>query len=151
MGRKIKCWECEEEVDLTTLPPDKEDYIRCPNCHEPVGVNAVRVKVVKVPEGPAPPKVREAWVGLELLAKATSFKGPEVNFITGEIIIRKPPIMIPVYAALKKLEQKSPEAADWFRTHFPSQMKHFTFGTDEVKVIAPVKLTLSKFYHGFWE
>ena len=149
MAEKTKCWECGRELDLTVLSPDEEDYIKCPNCNEPVGVNAMKIKVVKVPEGPAPPKVREAWVGLELLAKATPLKGPEVDFTTREMIIRKPSIMVPRYGALKKLEQKSPEAADWFHIHFPHEMKHFTFGIDEIEVIDYITLNFLKFY-GPW-
>lgn len=149
MEGKIKCWECEREIDLTTLPLDEEDLIRCPSCHEPVGINAIRVRVVKVPEGPAPLEFRKAWVGLELFAKVTPLKGPEVDFITEEMIIRKPPLMVPVYPALKRLEQKNPEAADWFRTYFPPEMQHFTFGADEVEILEMIRVGFWKFYHSW--
>jgi len=94
------------------------------------------IKMVKVPAGPAPEKFREAWLGLELPAKGEAFAQPEVDFTTGEMVIRGKTYMVPKEAALKILEQKSPEAAQWFRIYFPPEMEHFTFGIDEVEVIS---------------
>ena len=98
--------------------------------------NALNIKVIKIPAGPAPEKVRKAWVGLNLLANRTTLKGPEVDFTNDNMVFRGETYMVPTEIALEILEQKSPEAAQWFRVNCPSWMEHLTFAADEVKVTA---------------
>jgi hypothetical protein len=121
-------WLVFEKID--------SDTERCPRCGCLI-LHVTEIKVIKVPAGPAPEKIREAWVGLNLPARRTILKGPVTDFLTdkGDMIFRGESYMVPVEFALEILEKKSPEAAQWFRINCPPWMKHLTFGINEVKVV----------------
>ena len=78
---------------------------------------------------------------MELLAEPeVLWNEPEVDFTTGEMGLRMGIYLIPKEFALEVLQDKSLEAAQWFRDHFPTQMEHLTFGFDEVEVIGKITI-----------
>ncbi len=93
-----------------------------------------KIKIVKVPGGPAPEEIRRQWVGLEI-DYATFLKGDEVDFLTGQKPTKRKGICVPKLAAIDALQKKSRQAAEWFMKNMPSGMEHLTFGKDEVEII----------------
>ncbi|MFH1899033.1 MAG: hypothetical protein ABIJ82_00990 [Patescibacteria group bacterium] len=98
-----------------------------------------RIKVRKIPEGNAPEEFRRSWLGVELDAfkLPSSDQNIEVDLVSGQPIA---PRKVDLYAvrleeALQALSKKSPEAAEWFRTHSPSNIDSLTFAAKEVKVL----------------
>lgn len=98
----------------------------------------VHVRIIAVPPGEAPLPVREAWVGL-LLPLVPGDEGPVRLWGQGVLSGPKKPAgrwgrwwrrltgqvraqrgyRVFVLTALERLEQKSPEAARWWRTSTP--------------------------------
>jgi len=93
------------------------------------------VKVIKIPDGPAPEKFRKSWVGLQLPALGDN-PVLEQNFVTGELRKSRESILVLASSALDILEKKDPDAARWFREHMPPDMELFSFGADEVQRIS---------------
>jgi len=110
------------------------DTEECPACGC-IMFHALNIRVTKVPAGPAPPKIREAWVGLNLPARKTPSKGPDIDFTNSDMVLRGKSYLVPLRFALEILEKKSPEAAQWFRVTCPSWMEHLTFGANEVETV----------------
>lgn len=84
----------------------------------------MRVRIVKVPPGEAPEKVRRAWVGL-VLPLADGHSGPVQVFtrgvLSGEMETDLPRMQyaVPVDAAVVLLERANPSAAAWWRENTP--------------------------------
>lgn len=103
----------------------------------------MQVKITKVPAGPAPLWVREAWVGVEFRAQDANSGGPEVDFLKeggrrpgggGEIPTRDH-VEVFVEEALNALETRSPDAAQWFRDNLPPGMPALSFGCDDIEIL----------------
>lgn len=125
-----ECPNCHTRwLSMNQIDSDTEE---CPGCGCLI-LHALNIKVLKVPDGPAPLKIREAWVGLNLLARKTLLKGPEIDFTNNNLVSRGGAYKVPLEMALEILEKKSPEAAQWFRVNCPSWMDHLTFGVGEVE------------------
>jgi len=113
-----------------------------------------RVRIIAVPPGDAPAWVREKWVGLELpLAQSSTaasrartagvLSGPRSPWGALVTLLRggyqqKSGFVIDVTQALSVLELKSPDAAQWWRTHAPHMVKpsrYFLFSEDVCQVV----------------
>ena len=92
------------------------------------------VKVISIPVGEAPERVRREWVGLELLASDEQCDKTEVGIESLEDIPHRYHIHVPSKAAIEVLAKKSLEAADWFRRLVPPDVD-LSFGRDEVEVL----------------
>jgi hypothetical protein len=101
-----------------------------------------KIRIVKTPEGPAPESVRINWLGIELLAVRTPPEAEERDFTTFQEIGNRGGYMVDVKIAIRKLREKSPQAAEWFKKNVPSDMDYFTFGPDEVELLP--NATISK-------
>lgn len=85
----------------------------------------IEIKIIAVPEGEAPLEIRQQWVGMTLLATGKTspdfvgavgvLSGKPESYPTGGYYIRTP-------VALQMLEQKSPEAAEWWRTNLANSV-----------------------------
>lgn len=93
-----------------------------------------KIKIVKIPKGPAPEEIRKQWVGLEI-DHAKYLVSDEVNFLTGRKAPRRMAICVPKLTALSALAKKSRQGAKWFRENMPSGMNFLTFGEDEIEII----------------
>lgn len=94
----------------------------------------LKIRITKTPEGSAPERIRESWIGIELLAVKLPSEVEERDFTTGqEFGNREGGYMVLVESAINKLRTKSPNAAEWFERNVPSGMKCFSFGPDEVE------------------
>lgn len=112
-----------------------------------------RIQIIKVPEGEAPPWVRQMWVGLILNCFPTmGFCGPcclnrgsadqmEKGVISGKSASQnRIGVCVPQKEAIEILERNSPPAViAWWKNHgFPRPDECFKFGEDEVKIISGV-------------
>lgn len=106
----------------------------------------LRVRVIKVPNGPAPYEVREQWLGEVLPAECNILKegeeGGEKNFLTGDLAPARKYVRVFKDEALRILEKKSPTAAAYFRKNFPQEHPRLSFGLDEVEIIEKVRWSL---------
>jgi len=93
-----------------------------------------KIKIVKIPKGPAPEEIRKQWVGL-IIDYADYLDGDEVNFLNGQRPPKRKAICVPKLAAIDSLQKKSRQAAEWFMENIPSGMRYLTFGEDEVEII----------------
>lgn len=98
-----------------------------------------RIRITRTPRGEAPKRIRGFWKGVEMDAYKlpASDQNKEVGLVSEHQI---PPRRMDLYAvrleeALEALEQKSHEAAEWFRDNSTSDINSLTFGANEVKVI----------------
>ncbi|OGM11498.1 hypothetical protein A2Z22_00415 [Candidatus Woesebacteria bacterium RBG_16_34_12] len=95
-----------------------------------------RIKINKVPVGPAPEEVRNSWLGAELLAvKLPSGSGPEFDFVNKRDIPARDAYAVLSKPAIETLKEKSPAAASWFEKNLPNDIWILTFGSDEVEVM----------------
>jgi hypothetical protein len=113
-----------------------------------------RVRIIAVPPGEAPAWVREKWVGLELPLAPWStaasrrraagvLSGPKSFLeILAALLSRGSPqqsgFQVNVLQALAVLEVKSPDAAQWWRTHTPhlvTPSRFFLFSEHVCEVI----------------
>ena len=95
-----------------------------------------RIRIISIPDGEAPESVRREWVGLEL-----PHLGQASGMIHGILSKRSHGVQsywgVPQDEAIRILEQRSPDAARWFREHgFPAPGMIFTFQSSEVQYIA---------------
>lgn len=104
----------------------------------------VHIRISQVPEGPAPKRVRVAWIGVELWAERVPEGVPEIDFVTGERIRGRTGFRVEKETALRTLFEApytnqngyAPfAAATWFHETVPSEMSHFTFGPNEVEIL----------------
>ena len=93
------------------------------------------IEIIKRPEGPAPEKIRDAWIGTNLIAIEKPPQLNEVDPIKQKFIIGRKAYLVERSQALTILAQKSPEAAQWFDLHFPPDLDALTFGEREVKIL----------------
>lgn len=95
----------------------------------------IRIKISKIPQGPAPENIRSAWVGLEF--PATKFSSPQVemDFTTREVRPPREAYAVKIDTALEALQTKSPEGVRWFKKNVPLGMPTLTFGADEVEIL----------------
>lgn len=103
----------------------------------------MKIEIVTVPLGPAPYEVKQGWVGVQMDAVpmlAEGFAGvptEEVDFISMKRMDSRGGWVVDRDAALAALEQRSPQAAAWFREHLPPSVTNLSFGHDEaIKVAA---------------
>ncbi len=93
----------------------------------------MHVRIVDVPAGEAPDAVRKAWLGLVL--PSIGRKVPRViSLFSYRKSDRDPKYLVPVESAISILEQKSPEAAAWWRANTPhvlSRDRYFAFAVED--------------------
>ena len=118
------------------------------------------IKIISVPDGPAPIEVRKQWLNTEMPAVRLSAKGIEVDplkvraagvdesyfsnvqhaevfldtFVPGANLGNRGGFKVQYNHAISALKHKSKEAAEWFEKNWP-QGHNFSFGPDEVKII----------------
>lgn len=97
----------------------------------------VRVRITQTPIGAAPLEVKQQWVGTEFYAYKAYSSAGEADLLTHQPVPERPG---PVYIARRNeataaLAKKSAEAASWFDHNVPKDIKAFSFGADEVKVL----------------
>jgi len=85
--------------------------------------------------GPAPENVRSAWVGTELLAVNLPPSIGEEDFTTGQAGPPRESYAVLTESAIAALQEKSPEAAEWFYENVPPDLPVLTFGANEVEII----------------
>ncbi|KKR72673.1 MAG: hypothetical protein UU81_C0010G0018 [Microgenomates group bacterium GW2011_GWC1_41_8] len=101
----------------------------------PPGVQILRIKITQAPMGPAPENVRSAWVGTELLAVNLPPSIGEEDFTTGQAGPPRESYAVLTESAIAALQEKSPEAAEWFYENVPPDLPVLTFGANEVEII----------------
>lgn len=112
------------------------------------------VEITKTPLGPAPEKVRAAWVGLLLpaipmyyqdfcqqyglglapLVPGKPVNTPEVDAVNGQVVPGRNGYIVLDGAALDILAERSPEAANWFFQNRPMGGP-LIFGPDEGEIV----------------
>lgn len=80
------------------------------------------IKIISVPEGEAPEKIRQAWVGLILPVSRTSGFGPEGTFLSRGVLSRDFAVVkgfaVQTSDAIRVLElANKTEAAKWWTAH----------------------------------
>ena len=96
------------------------------------------IKVVKTPTGGAPEEIRKEWIGVTLpCAPILGFSdGVELEVVTRKEVRKRYCFHVPQVEAIEALEQKSSEAAKWWRQFgYPYANGWFTFGEDEAEII----------------
>ena len=94
------------------------------------------IEIIRVPNGPAPEKVRREWVGLRMDAQVMPANGSEVDFTTNKPIGNRGGCIVKTDIALRVLGKKSKGAAEWFRRNIPAGLPWLSFGPDEIKIIS---------------
>ena len=118
------------------------------------------IKIIAVPNGPAPIEIREQWLNVEMPAEKLSKKALEVNFmktqaagidesyfsdkqqaevflntfVPGANLGNRGGFKVKYDDAISALRQKSDEAAEWFAAYWPTG-HGLSFGPNEVEVI----------------
>jgi hypothetical protein len=95
----------------------------------------MRIRIIKVPDGPAPGWVRENWVGITLTAIPMPKEGIECDFISEELLPSRGGYVVEKNPAFEALARKSIPAAEWFNKHFPSYSNYLCFEPDEAEVV----------------
>ena len=136
-GLQLECPACGIVIDALAVSDDGTS--RCPHCGCLARTGLI-IRITEIPKGTAPKKVREAWVGIELIAEI--HEGAEHDLITGQDIQlqRGRFYAVPKDFALEALKSKAPEAAKWFCENMLSMQGGFTFGMDEAELVG--KLTV---------
>lgn len=108
----------------------------------------MRVKIVKVPAGPAPEWVRKEWVGIELEAIIMPTRSTdlildggvsEIDFISKKLYPSRGGFVVEAKPALNTLKRKSDSGAaatEWFLANVSKDMNYFAFGPDEAEVLS---------------
>lgn len=93
------------------------------------------IKIIAVPDGPAPLWVREAWVGVQIRfaqigsdIEIEDFEGKSMGTVEGYRVWTN--------LALYSLREKNEEAARWFETNLPFICPMLVFGIDEAELVA---------------
>jgi hypothetical protein len=93
------------------------------------------VKVIRVPEGEAPLKIREAWVGMRLLAFSFERVPDAVGVLTEESKKTGPSWVVPTDVAVAALEEAGKqEEATWWRNTVPEDSA-LVFKMDECEYV----------------
>lgn len=95
----------------------------------------VTIEVIKTPAGPAPEKVREKQVGVQMPAEPLSPDDMEEDFANGKIFPSRGGFRVDTITAIRALQAKSLAAAYWFQERTDQLSHHLSFGPDEVKVV----------------
>lgn len=94
----------------------------------------LRIRITKVPEGPAPEDIRAKWVGLELPAfKKSRPAGEGTERVPAEA--GNEFYMVPITLGLQALATVSPEGHDWFLRHFGA-LGNFAFRAQDAEIVA---------------
>lgn len=93
------------------------------------------IKIVRVPDGPAPLWVRENWIDVVLPALPMPKEGIEHDFISEELLPSRGGYVVQKKPAFEALAKRSVPAAEWFKKHFPSYSDYLCFGPDEAEVV----------------
>lgn len=98
------------------------------------------IEVVTIPHGEAPEEVRRGWIGCVMPCEPECGHVPVYveGVLSGpSLLVKVAGFSISQEVALAVLEQKAPQAAEWFRQHgFPHPDKCFRFKDEEVRVVA---------------
>ncbi len=97
------------------------------------------VKIIKIPAGEAPLKIRAAWVGRTLRCYPhIGTCGETTGVLTGEKTAdERRGVSVPQILAIEELERHNPSfyVLDWWRQHgFPQPGQNFFFGVDEIEI-----------------
>jgi hypothetical protein len=93
------------------------------------------LKIVKIPEGEAPPKIREAWFDMVLPYVDQVCASDEKVVLTNNKLSRRFSARVPMKEALKILGTEKPKAEKWWRENgYPKRGKYFCFGDEEYKI-----------------
>ena len=95
----------------------------------------VFVRVVRIPAGEAPEEVRKQWVGCSFVAV---YRGSERvrGIMTGAPGLAHDVVAVEAGIAVQTLQQRSREAAQWFREHSrDGPSGNFLFDAADVEVI----------------
>ena len=101
------------------------------------------IKIIKVPAGEAPLKIRQAWKGL-LLPCCHYLGFPDNGLERGALSKKKASVnrygfSVPQKQALKILEQEKPKAAKWWEENgFPQERQYFCFAENEAEIVSGV-------------
>lgn len=96
------------------------------------------IKIIKRPEGTAPAKIRDAWVG-ELLIATQPPGLMELDHENAVLIIGRKPFLVMKNQAVELLySHGKADAAHYFEESFP--FESMTFGAHEVEVVAEIDL-----------
>jgi len=96
------------------------------------------IEIMQIPDGQAPEWVREAWIGLSLPIKHVNYelpvgmddRGRLRPAIDGDILYYP----IDKEVALKRLKERSPKAAEWFRENLPKLCSELFFNDSACRV-----------------
>jgi len=110
-----------------------------------------KVKIVRTPDGEAPVRVREEWVGVILPVigmSASSGKG----VISGKDTDDEPAYVVSQADAIAALEQKSRKAAGWWKDNgYPQNGGCFGFKVAQCKVVGKLAKPPRRQYVGILE
>lgn len=119
-----------------------------------------RIRFIKAPKGQAPDWVREAWIGVTVPCYPT-IDTPEEGRLFG-VDDDKPVssyecVAVPQKEAIEALEQRHPDAAQWWREHgFGGDSSDpFAFNVESFEIISGVQRATADVYDdletGRWE
>jgi len=96
-----------------------------------------RIKITQVPKGEAPEEYRRFWLELEFDAYRLPSSLGAVELTSGQPaqVGTEDRYAVPLDVALEALNQRSPQAAEWFRTNLASNIDALSFGSSEVRVV----------------
>ncbi|MFZ2038351.1 MAG: hypothetical protein WAV11_00195 [Minisyncoccia bacterium] len=101
------------------------------------------IRIIKVPIGEAPLKIRQAWKGL-LLPCCHYLGFPDSGGERGVLSKKKASVnrygfSVPQKQALQILGQEKPKAAKWWKEHdFPMAGQYFCFAENEAEIVSGV-------------
>lgn len=95
-----------------------------------------RIKITQMPEGGAPPGIREQWIGVELTGLRMAEGVSSVDVMTGQSVKARDAYYMFAGYAIRQLEQKSPEAAEWFKKNLSPEVDVLSFGVNEVEALS---------------
>lgn len=99
------------------------------------------IKIVKTPNGEAPKRIRQAWVGIVLSCIGKFPSDRVVGLLSGKPVKRNQNVYrVEQKTALDALKKKAPVAANWYyKKGFPKPANRELFGfyEDEAKVLSP--------------
>lgn len=119
--------EAIEAGELTAVVGENGETLVVPCTADPY---TIRIRITKVPDGPAPEEHRKLWVGMELPAR----RGIPCYDIEDAPHPRAETYIVPLNRATTLLREKSELAANWFAENFRSG--NLMFGADEAELVS---------------